>query len=74
VSRFLLAPPTPLSLSVMMSTLTIHCLWEGEMVRERTGHRPSSAEVKKIKLLALHALDCLSAILRDRSSSSSLLS
>jgi len=25
----------------MMSTLTMHCQWEDEMVRERTGHLPS---------------------------------
>jgi len=37
----------------MMSTLTIHCQWEDEMEREGTGHLPSYAEAKKMKLLTL---------------------
>ena len=36
----------PLANSAMMSTLTAHCQWEDDMVRERTGHPPSYAEVK----------------------------
>jgi len=43
------APSTPLANSDMMSTLTIHCQWEDETVRERTSHAPSYAEAKKIK-------------------------
>src|SRR6218665_671137 len=39
-SRFLLHL-RPLANSVMMSTLTTHCQWEDETVRERTGHPPS---------------------------------
>jgi len=30
-------------------------LWEDEMARERTGHLPSYAMVKKMKLLALNS-------------------
>src|SRR6218665_423235 len=52
----------------MMSTLVIHCQWEDETVREKTGHLPSYAEAKKIKSLALHTHDCLRASLRDCSS------
>ena len=38
-------PPAPSpSNSDTMSTLTIHCQWEDEMVMERTGHPPSHAE------------------------------
>ena len=51
-SRFLLHV-CPLDNSAMMSTLTIHCQWEDETVRERTGHPSSHAETKKMKLLTL---------------------
>jgi len=37
-----------------MSALTVHCQWEDEAVRKRTGHPPSYAEVKKMKSLTLH--------------------
>ena len=47
----------PLANSAMMSTLTIHCQWEDETVRERTSHPPSCADAKK------------TASLRDRTSS-----
>jgi len=30
----------------MMSTLTVHCKWEDETMRERTGHPPSCFEAK----------------------------
>jgi len=50
----------PIANSAMMSTLNVHCQWEDEMVRERTGHPPSYAETKKIKLLIL-IRDCLSS-------------
>src|SRR6218665_915042 len=53
----------------MMSTLTAHCQWEDETVRERTGHPPSYAEAKKVKSLTLHTHGCPRASLRDRSSS-----
>jgi len=39
----------PLANSATMSTLTAHCQWEGETVRERTGHLPSYAEAKNMK-------------------------
>jgi len=42
------------------------------MVRERTGHRSSYAEAKKMKSLTLHTHDCPRASLRDRSSSCSI--
>jgi len=44
----------PLDNSAMMSTLTAHCQWEDETVRERTGHKPSYDEAKKMKSLTLH--------------------
>jgi len=56
-SRFLL-PPAPLANSAMMSTLTAHCQWEDETVRERTGHPPAFAEAKKCSLLTLHTRVC----------------
>jgi len=62
----------PLVNSAMMSTLTAHCQWEDETVRERTGHPPSYAEAKKMKSLTLHTHGCPRASLRDWSSSSSL--
>ena len=49
----------------MISTLTVNCDGEDETVRERTGHQPSYAEAKKMKLLALHTLGCLRVSLRD---------
>jgi len=42
----------------MMSALTVHCQWEDETVRERTGHMPSYAKAKKMKLLTLHTHGC----------------
>src|SRR6218665_3970961 len=42
----------------MMSTLTIHCQRECEMVRKRTGHLPSYAETKEMKSLTLHTQGC----------------
>ena len=59
----------PLANSAMMSTLTVHCQWEDEMVRERTGHPPSCAEAKKMKSLTLHTHGCPKVSLRDCSSS-----
>ena len=44
-----------------MSTLTVHCRWEDETARERTGHPPSYAEAKKMKSLTLHTHGCLRA-------------
>src|SRR6218665_878748 len=40
--------------SPIMSTLTAHCQWKDETVRERTGHTPSYAVAKKMKSLTLH--------------------
>ena len=54
------------------STLTAHCRWEDETVRERTGHPPSYAEAKKMKSLTLNTHGCPRARLRDWSSSSSM--
>ena len=58
-------PPAPLANSAMMITLTAHCQWEDETVRERTGHPPSYAVVKKMKSLTLHTHDCLRTSLGD---------
>src|SRR6218665_2506912 len=58
----------------MMSTPTIHCRWEDETARERTGHLPtllSYAKAMKMKSLTLHTYGCLRASSRDSSSSSS---
>src|SRR6218665_1535426 len=52
-------PPWPIANSAMMSTLTVHCQWEDEMVRERTGHPSSYAEATKMKSLTLHTHGCL---------------
>src|SRR6218665_3245462 len=57
-----------------MSTLTVHCQWEDEMAKERTGHLPSYAEAKKMKSLTLHTHGCFRVRLMDCSSSSSPLS
>ena len=54
--RFLLQMH-PIADSATMSTLTTHCKWEDETVRERTDHPPSYAEAKKIKSLTLHSHD-----------------
>ena len=55
----------PLANSAMMSTLTLHCQWENEMVRERTGRLPSYAEAKKMKSLTLHTHGCLRTNVKD---------
>src|SRR6218665_2369113 len=52
----------------MMSTLTVHCKWEDEMVMERTGYPPSYAMAKKMKSLTLLAHGCPRANLQDCSS------
>src|SRR6218665_1605820 len=44
-SRFLLHLPPPAK-SAMRSTLTVHCQWEDETMRERTGYPPSCAKAK----------------------------
>src|SRR6218665_1761180 len=59
------APPAPPANSAMMSTLTAHCQWEDDTVRERTGHPPSYAVAKKMKSLTLRTHGCLRASLRD---------
>jgi len=53
------APPASLPKSAMMSTLTIHCQWEDDTARERTGHPPSYTEAKKMKSLTLHTHSAL---------------
>ena len=56
----------PLANSAMMSSLTVHCKWEDETVRERTGHLPSYAKAKKMKSLTLHThIGCPRATLSD---------
>src|SRR6218665_1806363 len=69
-SRFLLHL-CPLANSSMMSTLTVHCQWEDETVRQRTGHPLSYTKAKKIKLLTPHTHRCPRASLRNCSSFSS---
>src|SRR6218665_1671583 len=59
------ASSAPLANSAIMSTLTEHCQWEDETVKERTGHPPSYAEAKKMKPLTLQAQGCLRASSRD---------
>jgi len=55
----------PLANSAMMSTLTAHCQWEDETVREKTIHPPSYAVTKKMKSLTLHTHGYLRDSLRD---------
>src|SRR6218665_1970027 len=55
--------------SAMMSTFSVRCQWDVETAKERTGHPPSYAEAKKMKLLTLHTHGCPRASLRDCSSS-----
>jgi len=50
----------------MMGTLNVHCLWEAETARERTGHPPPYVEAKRMKPITLHTHG-----LRDWASSSS---
>src|SRR6218665_134868 len=47
----------------MMSTLIVHCRWDDEMARERTGHPPTYAEAKKMKSTTLHTHGCLGTAL-----------
>ena len=61
----------PLANSGMMSTLTVHCQWEDETVRQRTSHPLSYTKAKKIKLLTPHTHGCPRASLRNCSSFSS---
>ena len=65
------APPVPLAYSATMSTgtLTLHCQWEDEAVRERTGHPRWYVGAQKMKSLTLHTHGCLRVSLRDCSSS-----
>ena len=52
------APPAPIANSAMMSTLTAHCQWEDETVKERTCHLPSHAAAEKMKSLTFHTHGC----------------
>src|SRR5688572_18414807 len=52
-----------LSNSAIMSTLTVHCRWEDETTRERTGHPSSYAKAKKLKSVTLYTHGCLSGYL-----------
>ena len=49
--------------SAIMSTPTVLCQWEDPLVRKKTGHLPSYAEAKKMKLLTLDTHSCLSVSL-----------
>ena len=52
----------PLVISAIMRTLTVHCQWEDERVRERIGYLPSYAEAEKMKSLAQFPIhSCLRA-------------
>ena len=44
--------------SATMCTQTVHCKWEDEMVRERTGKSPSYDVAKKVKLPTLQTHGC----------------
>jgi len=44
-----------------------------EKARERTGYLPSYAKAKKMKSLTLHTHGCITASLRDCSSSSAIV-
>src|ERR1043165_3129319 len=55
-------------LMMMMMMMTIHCQLEGDRAKERTGHRPSYAEAKKMKS-ALHLLGFIQAIVVSESTS-----
>ena len=66
--RFLLHLFPTIANSALLRTLTVHCHWEDEVLRERTGRLPSFAEAKKMKLLTLHTYGCLRASLKDTSS------
>ena len=58
------AQPALLANSAMMSTLTVHCQWEDETMRERDGRPPSYAEAKKMKSLTFHTHGCPRASVR----------
>src|SRR6218665_1517110 len=64
----------PLANSAMMSTMTVHCQWEDETVRERTGHPPSYAKAKKMTLHSSYPWLPQGIPIRDSSSSSSEIS
>jgi len=59
------APSAPLANLAMTSTLTVRCQWGHEMARERNGHPPSYAEVKKMKSLTFHTYGCPWTSLKD---------
>jgi len=48
------APPAPPNQLSYDEYTTVHCQWEDETVKERTGHLPSYTEAKKMKSLTLH--------------------
>lgn len=54
VLDFYFTNTSSLTNGAIMSTLTVHCLWEGESTKARTGHLLLSAEAKKMKSSALH--------------------
>src|SRR6218665_1750427 len=55
----------PVANSAMISTLTAHCQWKEETVREGTDHPTSYALAKKMKSLTLYTHGCPWASLRN---------
>ena len=47
-----------LRLPMLMSTSSMHCPWEDETVKERTGCLPSYAESKRMRSLTLRTHGC----------------
>ena len=68
VSKFLLHMSLIANSATMMNMLTVHCQWDDEMGRERTGYQHTYAEAKNMKSLALHTCGCPRASLSDCSS------
>ena len=56
--------PALLANSAVMSTLSVPLQQEEKMAGEGTGHPPSYAEVKKMKLLAIYTHGCLQGYLK----------
>ena len=63
-SRF--SSSEPLSNSAIMSTLAVHCHWEGETDWEKNGRPLSYADAKKVKPLALNTHGYLRVSLKLR--------
>src|SRR6218665_50003 len=72
-SWFLEISPPSAPLAAIILLRGVHCPWEDETVRERSGLPPSYTEVKRMKSLTLHTHCCPRASLRSCSSSSGFL-